>query len=137
MTEGSHEGFVREYLSAIEGGATGEALARFFTEDVKQEEFPNQLTPRGATRDLAAILDGAERGRSILSKQNYIVHNVLSCGCTAVAEVTWIGTLAIPLGSLRPGGEMKARFCMVIELADGRIRAQRNYDCFDPLQPTS
>jgi len=28
---------------------------------------------------------------------------------------------------------MTAHFCMVLELEDGRIRRQRNYDCFEPF----
>jgi ketosteroid isomerase-like protein len=129
----SPEAFVREYLKAIQDGATGAALSRFFAEDVVQQEFPNQLTPRGATRDLAAILDGAERGRSVLSRQTYDIHNVIGCSGSIVAEVTWTGTLSVSIGSLPPGGEMKARFCIILEMKDGRIRRQRNYDCFDPF----
>jgi hypothetical protein len=33
----------RNYLRASEQGATGEALARFFTPDVTHQEFPNKL----------------------------------------------------------------------------------------------
>jgi ketosteroid isomerase-like protein len=124
---------VRDYLSAIEAGATGPALARFFTPDVVQEEFPNRLMPNGARRDLAAILEGAERGQKVLRRQTIQVHNVVSEGSTTVAELTWIGTLAVPIGTLAAGDEMKARFCIVLETEDGRIRAQRNYDCFDPF----
>jgi ketosteroid isomerase-like protein len=29
------------------------------------------------------------------------------------------------------GGDMRAHFAVVLEIADGRIRRQRNYDCFD------
>ena len=45
----------RRYLDAIEAGATGEELGRFFDPDVVQEEFANRLLPQGARRDLLAI----------------------------------------------------------------------------------
>jgi ketosteroid isomerase-like protein len=131
MATQDHTAFVGAYLAAIEVGATGESLARFFTPDTLQEEFPNRLTPGGATRDLEAILQGAVRGREVLRSQEYRVHNVVSSGSLAAVEVTWLGTLAVPVGSLAPGDQMKARFCMVLELENGRIRRQRNYDCFE------
>jgi hypothetical protein len=65
--------------------------------------------------------------------QGFTVHNVVSSGSTAVAEVTWSGKLAVGIGALQPGSTMTARFCIVLEIADGRIEAQRNYDCFDPF----
>jgi ketosteroid isomerase-like protein len=47
-------------------------------------------------------------------------------------EVQWSGTLAIALGSLPAGGEMRARFAVFLEFRGDRIARQRNYDCFDP-----
>jgi ketosteroid isomerase-like protein len=133
VTEGNGEQLVREYLKALEAGATGSALARFFARDVVQEEFPNRLMPQGARRDLAAILDGAERGQKVMQGQTYSIHSVISAGPYVVAEVSWVGVLAIPLGELGPGDRMTARFCVVVEIEDGKIRFQRNYDCFDPF----
>ena len=123
--------FASEYIGAIQAGATGDALARFFTDDVVQEEFPNRLMPAGATRNLAAILEGAERGQLVMRKQEFQIHNVVSSGSTIVVELTWLGTLAITIGALTPGDQMKARFCIVLEMENGRIQRQRNYDCFD------
>jgi hypothetical protein len=40
--------------------------------------------------------------------------------------------LAVPLGELAAGASMRAHFAMFFELEDGRIRRQRNYDCFEP-----
>jgi len=131
MSMRDHGRLVRDYLAAIEAGATGEALARFYTPDVEQEEFPNRLNPTGRRSDLAAMLAAADRGRQVLRKQAYEVHTVISEGDVVAVEVTWTGTLAVPLGSLAPGDDMRARFCMVLELEQGRIRRQRNYDCFD------
>lgn len=129
----ANEARIREYLAAIEAGATGDELSRFFTDDVVQEEFPNRLVPNGATRTLADILDGAVRGQKVMRSQSFEVHNIVTFGATSAVELTWLGTLAIPLGSLAAGDRMRARFCMVVELEGDRIRRQRNYDCFDPF----
>jgi ketosteroid isomerase-like protein len=123
---------VRRYLTAIEQGATGAALAAFYAPEVVQEEFPNRLVVNGARRDLAAILEGAERGQKVISAQTYEIRNAVEQGNTVALEVLWTGTLAIPFGSLAVGDKMRAHFAVFIELRDGKIVAQRNYDCFDP-----
>jgi ketosteroid isomerase-like protein len=35
------------------------------------------------------------------------------------------------LGTLAEGAEMKAHFAMFFEFREGKIRLQRNYDCFE------
>jgi ketosteroid isomerase-like protein len=122
----------RAYLAAIEGGATGEALSRWFTPDVVQEEFPNRLVPAGARRGLSELLEGAERGQKVMQAQRYEVLSAIASGERVALEVQWTGTVAIPLGSLPAGGQMRARFGVFLDFRDGRIAAQRNYDCFDP-----
>jgi ketosteroid isomerase-like protein len=123
---------VRRYLNAIEQGSTGAALADFFAPEVVQEEFPNRLVVQGARRDLAAILEAAERGQKVISAQRYEIHNEVAQGNFVALEVLWTGTLAVPFGSLAVGDNMRAHFAVFIELRDGKIVAQRNYDCFDP-----
>jgi ketosteroid isomerase-like protein len=123
----------RAYLAAVEDGATGEALARWFTKDVVQEEFPNRLMPSGARRGLAELLDDAERGQKVMSRQRYDALSAMASGDRVALEVQWTGTLAIPLGSLAAGEDMRARFGVFLDFRDGRIAAQRNYDCFEPF----
>jgi ketosteroid isomerase-like protein len=134
-TEATNLETARAYLAAIGAGAgaTGEALARWFTPDVVQEEFPNRLVPAGARRGLREVLEGAERGQQVLSGQTYEVLTAMANGQRVALEVQWTGTLAIPLGSLGPGDAMRARFGVFLDFRDGRIAAQRNYDCFDPF----
>ena len=123
----------RQYLAALENGVDRDELAQFFTEDVIQKEFPNRLTPDGAVRDLDALLEGHERGKQILAGQQYEIDNAIESGDRVALEVRWTGTLAIPIGSLAVGGQMHARFAVFLEFRDGRIAAQRNYDCFEPF----
>ncbi len=61
----------KQYLRALEEGATGERLAAFYTVDAVQEEFPNRLLANGATRDLREVLAGAERGQKLMASQRY------------------------------------------------------------------
>ena len=122
----------RRYFATVEAGATGEALAAFYAPEVVQEEFPNRVTAQGARRDLKAILDAAERGRKVMASQRYEILHAIADGDRAAVEFQWSGTLAVPVGSLPAGAEMRARCACFLEFRAGRIVAQRNYDCFEP-----
>ena len=122
----------RRYLKAIEQGATGAALARFFAPNVVMELFPNRLVPQGSRSGLAEMLEAAERGQKALSSQHYEIKHDVASGDTVALEVLWVGTLAISIAGLSPGSQMRAHFAVFLEFRDGKILAQRNYDCFDP-----
>jgi len=122
---------VQRYLSALERFVVREELAEFFTADGIQIEYPNRLAPNGASRDLAAMLEGNERGRQLLSRQRFTHTNVIESGDQLALELIWTGTLAIAAGTLPAGSEMRAHFAAFLTLRDGKIAAQRNYDCFD------
>ena len=122
----------RQYLDALGRLEGPEVIGQFLHPDVVQQEFPNRLTPQGARRDRQGMLRGVERGKQLLTAQRYEVHNVLAVGDQVALEVTWTGTLAVALGTLPAGGEMRARFATFLEFREGRIVAQRNYDCFEP-----
>jgi ketosteroid isomerase-like protein len=120
-----------EYLNSI-GREDELGGLRFFADDVVQIEFPNRLLPNGATRDLAALRDAAERGRKVMSAQRFEVVNAIASGDQVAVEALWTGTLAVPLGSIPVGGQMRARFAIFLTYRDGKIVRQHNYDCFDP-----
>ncbi len=123
----------RAYISAVEGGATGDELAGFYHPDVIQQEFPNRLVPHGVQRALADILAGAESGQKLMERQIYDIHTVTEVGDRVILEYTWRGYPRTPVGTVRPGEALSARICQVIEYEDGLIIRQRNYDCFDPF----
>ena len=123
----------RRYLAAIEAGAVGDDLAVFFAPDIEQIEFPNRLVPTGARRGSAEMLEGALRGQKVLREQRYQVEHAFADGHVVVLEVMWVGILAIDRGEIPAGREMRAHFAVVLELRDGRIATQRNYDCFYPF----
>lgn len=120
------------YHHAVADGATGGALAHFLHPDIVQEELPNLFSPQGATRDLTGILDGAERGQALLSAQRFDIHNAVAFGDQVALEMTWTGTLAVPLGPLQVGDELHAFIATFLTIRDGAIFKQRNYDCYQP-----
>jgi ketosteroid isomerase-like protein len=129
----------RRYLAAIEASTSGAAgpapggVEAFLAPDIQQEEFPNRFAPAGARRDLAALREAGERGRKVLRGQRYEVQKAFAVGDTVILEVLWVGTLAVPVGEIPTGGEMRAHFAVFLELRDGLIYLQRNYDCFEPF----
>jgi ketosteroid isomerase-like protein len=123
----------RAYITAVEGGATGDELAAFYHPDAIQQEFPNRVVPTGVQRDLADILRGAESGQRLMERQIYDIHTVTELGDRVILEYTWRGYPREPVGAVRPGEAISARICQVIEFEDGLIIRQRNYDCFDPF----
>ncbi|MGK5642698.1 nuclear transport factor 2 family protein [Streptomyces sp. URMC 126] len=123
------------YLAAVARRSTAEELARFLHPDVVQHEYPNALAPEGAVRDLPGILAAAERGRATLAEQAFDVIEAVGGGGTVALEARWRGTLAVPVGSLPAGHELRAHLAVFFGFRDGRILSQRNYDCFDRPLP--
>jgi ketosteroid isomerase-like protein len=123
---------VKQYLRAVESGATGESLAGYFTEDFVQHEFPNPIVPKGARRGLKELKEAAERGQKVVSSQRYEVRNIVASGDQVVVEILWSATLKVAFGTIPVGGEMRAHIAMVVEMRDGKVAAQRNYDCYEP-----
>jgi ketosteroid isomerase-like protein len=132
MAQMSNIEIARTYLSAIETGETEEFLARFVSPEIEHQEFPNRLNSRGAVSGLRAMKAAAERGRKVIASQRYEVRNIVEEGDRLALEVDWTGILAIPFESIPVGGTMRAHFAMFLDLKDGRIVRQRNYDCFEP-----
>lgn len=122
---------VREYLAALQAGVAGDDLARFFTPDAIQVELPNALDPGGQTSDLPAILSRSLQGRQVLASQTFEILGELAAGDNVAVEARWTGVLAIPLGALSAGAQMRAHFAMFFETREGLIHRQRNYDCFE------
>jgi ketosteroid isomerase-like protein len=130
--ETSNLATVRAYLAALEAGAVGDDLARFFTSDALQVELPNKLNPDGARSDVATLLERAARGQKLLQRQTYAIRSELAHGSRVAVEASWSAVLAVPVGTLAAGAGMKAHFAMFFDLTGGRISSQRNYDCFEP-----
>lgn len=132
MSASMNAQLAREYIRALQDGATGETLSRFFAPDVVYEEFPNRLFPEGRRTVLPQMLESAEKGQQLLAEQRYEILNLISADETVVLEVQWIGTLRHAAAGLPAGAQMRDRFATFLEISKGKIVRQRNYDCFDP-----
>ena len=124
---------IRRYFAAIEKGASSEEMAEFFTPDIVQIEFPNRLVVNGAQRDLAQLREASVRGRKVVEGQKYEIRNAVTSGNKVALEVEWTATVKVPVGTIPAGGQMRAHFGVFLELRDGRIARQHNYDCFEPF----
>ena len=132
-TESRYLRIVREYIKAVESGATGEALGRFLHPDVTHYDLPNRFNPSGKISDRRGMLAAAERGQKVMRSQKYDILSALEQGNTVAVEVDWIGTLAIPVAGIPAGGEMHARVAIFLEFQDDQIILQRDYVCYDPF----
>jgi ketosteroid isomerase-like protein len=132
MSEQQSLDVIRAYLRALEQAATGDALARFFTTDAVQIELPNRLNPNGGRSDLPTLLQRAALVPDLLQSQEYEIVSQMAAGAKVVIESLWTGVLAVPFGTVAAGTRLKAHFAMFFELQEGRIKSQRNYDCFAP-----
>jgi len=98
----------RQYLRAIENGASFDTLAEFYSPDVLAQWFPHLLSPKGESRDLTAMRMAAEQGKKVMASQSYEIRHAVSDGDHVALEVDWLATLAVPHGSV-PAGRTNAR----------------------------
>jgi ketosteroid isomerase-like protein len=121
----------RLYLKAIEDGDATYVIS-LFSSDGFVEQLPNKICPHGMHATVSQIPESFEKGRKIFARQTYEIINQLTNANTVALEVLWTGKLAVPFGALAAGSEIRAHSAMFMEFRDGKIVAQRNYDCFDP-----
>lgn len=121
----------RQYLKAIEDG-DAIYVASLFSPDAVIEQLPNRIYPNGLRADVARVAEAFEKGRKIFARQTYEIASESVAENRVTLEVLWTGTLAIPFGALAAGARMRCHSAMFLEFRDGKITAQRNYDCFEP-----
>jgi ketosteroid isomerase-like protein len=121
----------RRYLKAIEDG-NAEFVLNLFAPDAVLDQLPNRIYPSGLRANPSRAAAAFEKGRKIFSRQTYKITNALDTGNSIALEVPWTGTLAVPFGTLPAGSQMRCHSAMFLEFRDGKIVAQRNYDCFEP-----
>jgi ketosteroid isomerase-like protein len=117
---------VLDYLRAIESHDL-DRVATFLHADVQVIEHPNKLNPNGATYDLAAVRAAGERGAAILVTERY---DVRATTCERVGDVDRVVAQISWSATLKDGRSMTAEICSVIELRDGLVYRQEQYDCF-------
>jgi ketosteroid isomerase-like protein len=121
----------RRYLKCVEDGTFAD-LVYLFAPGMVMEQLPNQIYPKGIRHSVGDMAEAFEKGRKLLSSQAYQIKKEVASGNSVALEVLWTGRLAVPLGTLLAGSEMRAHSAMFLEFKDGKIVSQRNYDCFEP-----
>ncbi|MEU1940859.1 nuclear transport factor 2 family protein [Streptomyces coeruleorubidus] len=125
------------YHQAVSRFAAGEELAAFFHPDAVHTQLPNALFPDGTVRHLPDLIAAAQQGHMLLAEQHFEVINAVAAGDQVALEVTWSGTLAVPLGDLTAGQVLRTHIAAFLEFRDGKIIAQRDYDCYERLRPAA
>jgi hypothetical protein len=131
--EGKLVQIAQQFIKALQNRNSAEELIPFYHQDVEQIEFPNTLTKNKTIRNLEDLKLASERGKKVLQKEEYEVVKSYTFENIVIIEVIWTGTLAIPIGNIPAGGQMKAYFAQFYEFKDDKIIKQRNYDCFEPF----
>lgn len=114
--------FITSYLRAIEERRLDDVAAMLHPE-VEVIEHPNKLNPAGKRYDRDAIREAGERGAKVLASERYEVRSLIVEGARGAALIEWTGTL-------HDGKVMRAQICSIIELRDGLLWRQEQYDCF-------
>lgn len=128
-----YEKIVVDYITALQNRTTAEDVVRFYHPDAQQIEFPNTLTKNTTIRTVHDLKEASNKGKHVLTNEEYEIMKMFSSGSTVIIEAVWTGTLAIPLGTIPAGGQMKAYFAQFFEFKEDKIFRQRNYDCFEPF----
>jgi len=118
------------YIKAVEQGAD---LTEFYAPDFHFHELPNRLVPEGRVRDLATTLASYASAGKVVRDQRYQVTRSICDGDHVALELDWTATILIPLGATPAGAQLHAQFAAFLELREGKIVSQRNYDCYDPF----
>ena len=113
---------VIDYIRAIERHDLDD-VARRQHPDIEIVEHPNKLNPTGKTYDRAAIRAAGERGAALMASEQYEIRSLVVEGDRACVQMLWTG-------KLHNGMEMRAHICSAIELRDGLVYRQEQYDCF-------
>ncbi len=120
---------VRAYLAAVEAHDFDQ-VAKWLHDDVEVVEHPNQVSPSGQRYDRTALRAAGERGKAVMAREHYAIRSMIVDGDRAAVQIEWSGTLGSELGGLTKGHVMRAHICSIIEVRDGKIWRQEQYDCF-------
>ncbi|WP_126651668.1 nuclear transport factor 2 family protein [Chryseobacterium aureum] len=122
-----------DFIKTLQSRNSAEELIPFYHQDIEQIEFPNTFTKNKTISNLDDLKLASERGKKVLLKEEFEIIKLYSFDNTVIIEALWTGTLAVPIGNIPAGGQMKAYFAQFYEFKDDKIIKQRNYDCFEPF----
>ena len=134
MTSAGVEDVVRRYYAVVSAlTSSEEELRPLLAPDVRITEHPNAITPKGAVRDLEAVITGFQAGKMLLREQVFEIHEVLVAGDRAAVRATWRGVIGVEMGPFRPGQELMAHVASLLTVRDGAIAEHETFDCYEPL----
>lgn len=125
------EDVVRAYIAAVEAQDL-DAVQNWLHDDVEVTEHPNAVSPNGRRYGKAELRDAGQKGKDLMASEDYKITSVLVDGDRAVLQMEWTGTLNATHGHRQKDHVMRAHICSVIQLRDGKIWRQEQYDCFHP-----
>ena len=94
--------------------------------EVRFSEMPNAINRDGTERDLAEAREAFARGKTLLARQSYDVHERVMNGDTIAARATWRGTL-------NDGQELTAHIATFTQVRDGKVFRHATHDCYEPF----
>jgi ketosteroid isomerase-like protein len=121
-TRVSTQEIVTAYLRAVESHDL-DAVALFHHDDIEVVEHPNKLNPTGKRYDKAALRAAGERGKVLLASEHYAIRSMIVEGERAAVMTVWTGIV-------NDGRQLSAQICSIIELRDGKVWRQEQFDCF-------
>ena len=127
------QALVIELMQALESGAHGEELRRFFHEDVEQVEYPSLVDPRVGHRGLDGMIAASELGAGMLAFQRYDVSRWIEDENTIVCQAEWHSELAKDAGALHRGQRLHTYSVLIFTFHDEKIIRQEAYDCYEPF----
>ncbi|HNP47513.1 MAG TPA: nuclear transport factor 2 family protein [Bacteroidia bacterium] len=130
MEENKHITLVKNLLSDLAAGKSGEEISVYYHPSIKQIEYPNALNVHGGISDFKTIIDRVNKGKQFVRSQDFDIQREFECGNTVIVEIVWRASFTIPVGNTQAGEEIKAFFALFVEFENEKIIAQRNYDCF-------
>jgi ketosteroid isomerase-like protein len=128
------EAVVRRYYAIVADlRSTEDELRSVLSPDLRVTEHPNLVTQRGAVRDLDATIHGFRAGKSLLSEQDFLVHDVFTSGSRAAVRATWRGVVGVDAGAFHRGQELVSHVAALLTVQDGLVTEHETFDCYEPV----
>ncbi len=122
------------YLAAVDA-FDPDAAAQHLAPDVVQTEFPHIMTPARKERGLEGVLTGVREAGYFLQSQRTGVTTMLARDDEVAVEAVWAGVLKGELGPLKAGETLRVYAAHFFTFRDGKIAAQRTYNCIEAPVP--
>lgn len=122
---------VNRWLDAFSSDDPLSTASELLHDDAEFIEHPNLISPQGSHRLRPAMLEGIAAGTKLLRQQSFTKRRLETCERDRVLVTSlWTGELEVDLGTWSAGTILRADVAALIDVADGKIRRQENWDCY-------